>query len=432
MEAEIGIEGLGDLAIQVILSKLDPNHTAIVSCVNKKFKGWASDDFYWSNHCSRDLNISTPIDPLGSPAPSYKVAYRLWREAFIMYPWPLFKRVKRCWDSLKSWLESNFPEVLATLRKGASEEELNDVEKSLKVKLPLPTRLIYRLHDGQEYSENLLGLIGGYFVYNHLVNVNLLPLRHAVMESQSIKRDLGFSNASKFIAVASSVKGSEKVFCLNCVNNQLYVGTAMLREDGEMIPCVPDALLKSSSNQQCDGVLLWLEEHNRRLHSGMITVLEQENLKSISQFPEKPPLCSTAVTNGVQVRASAVLVPEQSELVSPKFMFAYSIRMSLLPEGCKVHGMTYDSCQLHRRRWIIRENEVVMHDVNGEAVIGKYPLLLPGEKEFVYESCSNQQRTPGSIEGSFTFVPGRLAQPKGDPFQVEVARFPLVMPDYIF
>ena len=67
------------------------------------------------------------------------------------------------------------------------------------------------------------------------------------------------------------------------------------------MPCVPTALLKSSGDEQCDGLLAWLEEHGRRLESGMITVREEENLKSICQFPEKPPLCTTAVTNGVQV-----------------------------------------------------------------------------------------------------------------------------------
>ncbi|KAL2920917.1 F-box protein SKIP16 [Bienertia sinuspersici] len=429
MEEGIGIEGLGDLAIHVIISKLDPNDTAKVSCVSKRFRGWASDDHYWFLHSSNDFDLSSPVDPYGNPAPSFKVAYQLWREAFGMYSWPLVKRVKKCWDRLKSWLGSNFPEVLGTLRKGVSEEDLNEVEKSLKVKIPLPTRLIYRFHDGQEFSDKLLGLIGGYSMYDHLVNVNLLPLKHVVMASKHILHDV---TASKYIAVAASVTGNEKVFCLNCANNQLYVGSAVFREDGEMMPCVPEALLKSSGDEQVDGVLLWLEEHGRRLLSGMVSIRKEGNLKSICQFPEKPPLCSTAVTNGVQVRASAVLVPEQSDLGSPGYLFAYSIRMSLLPEGCTVHGMKFDSCQLYWRRWIIRENEVVKNEIDAEAVIGKYPLLFPGEKEFVYESCSSQQRTPGSIEGSFTFVPGRLAEPKGDSFEVEVARFPLVIPEYIF
>lgn len=76
-----------------------------------------------------------------------------------------------------------------------------------------------------------------------------------------------------------------------------------------------------------------------------------------------------------QVRASAVLVPEQSDLGSPGFLFAYSVRMSLLPEGCIVHGMKFESCQLYWRHWIIRENEVVKNEVDAEAVIGKVHFI---------------------------------------------------------
>lgn len=79
---------------------------------------------------------------------------------------------------------------------------------------------------------------------------------------------------------------------------QLYVPTANRQE--EMMPCVPSALLKSSGDQQCDGLLLWLEEHVCRLQSGMITVREEDDRKMICQFPHKPPLCSIAVTNSVQ------------------------------------------------------------------------------------------------------------------------------------
>ncbi|KAH9606893.1 hypothetical protein KSS87_019727 [Heliosperma pusillum] len=428
----IGIEGLENLGLHIILSKLDPNDTAKVCCVNKKFKDWASDDSFWAIYCSNHLNLSSPIDPFGNHVPSFKVAYQLWREAFSMYPWTLVIRVKKCWDTLKSWLDSSFPEALSTLRRGASEEELNEVEKSLKIKLPLPTRLLYRLHDGQEFSNDLLGLIGGYTLYDHVVNVRLLPIKQVIIMSKHLTKDIGFSSKSKYVSVAASLIRNDKIFSLNCANNQLYVGTANLREDGEMMACIPKALLTCNGNEQSDGLLLWLEEHGRRLKSGMITVREEDGWNMICQFPEKPPLCTTAVTNGVQVRASSMLIPEQSEFGGSGFLYAYSVRMSLLPEGCNIHGMTFDSCQLQSRHWIIRENEVVKGDVNAEAVIGKYPFLRPGEKEFVYQSCTTQQNNHGSIEGSFTFVPGRLAAPKGDPFKVEVARFELAMPDYIF
>uniref|UniRef100_A0A5B7AWT6 Putative F-box protein SKIP16 n=2 Tax=Davidia involucrata TaxID=16924 RepID=A0A5B7AWT6_DAVIN len=227
------------------------------------------------------------------------------------------------------------------------------------------------------------------------------------------------------------------MFFLNCTNGQLYVGTKNLT-DGEMIPCVPNALISSvpdsRSSQQQDAMLLWLEEHGRRLENGIIKLREEGKFRSISLFPEELPLCSTAVTNGVKVRASAVFVPEMSDLQheSDKYWFAYSIRMSLLPEGCIINGMFFSSCQLYWRHWIIRANDVVEADVDGEAVIGKFPLLRPGEREFVYESCTPLPSSLGSVEGAFTFVPGRLEDPKGSPFEVEVARFPLPLPDYIF
>ncbi|KFK42938.1 hypothetical protein AALP_AA1G058200 [Arabis alpina] len=62
----------------------------------------------------------------------------------------------------------------------------------------------------------------------------------------------------------------------------------------------------------------------------------------------------------------------------------------------------------------------------------QYPLLQAGEEEFVYESCYNFPTTTGSIEGSFTFVPGSLKDPKGSQFEVSVTEFPLKIPDYIF
>ncbi|KAF2322056.1 hypothetical protein GH714_006091 [Hevea brasiliensis] len=210
----------------------------------------------------------------------------------------------------------------------------------------------------------------------------------------------------------------EKLFFLNCTNGQLYVGTRNLATDLEMMPCVPSGLLMSvhdfNSDQQQDAMLLWLEEHGRRLQDGIIKLQEEGNVRAICQFPEEPPLCSTAITNGVKVRASAVFVPEAADLEdsSEKYWFAYSIRMSLLPEGCFINGMYFGSCQLQRRHWIIYANGNIVSDVSGEAVIGKYPLLLPGERDFVYQSCTPLSTSSGSIEGSFTFVPGRLVDQK--------------------
>uniref|UniRef100_A0A2P2IU14 ApaG domain-containing protein n=1 Tax=Rhizophora mucronata TaxID=61149 RepID=A0A2P2IU14_RHIMU len=440
---EMGLETVGDLALHVILTKLGPEDTARTACVSKRLWASASEEFLWSRFCLQDLDLFTPLDPQGNPSPSFKASYRTWRECFGMYPWPLVKRVKRCWDRLKNWLATYFPEAEATLCKGASEDQVEELENILMVKLPLPTRILYRFCDGQDLrgqdsptsvAGSLLGLIGGYSFYQHLVNVYLLPLEQVVVATEQIT---GFSSKIEYILVAGSSTSTDKYFFLNCTNGQLYVGTKNYLLDGEMIPCVPNSLINSvhdfSGNNQQDGMLLWLEEHANRLEKGIIKIREGD-FRSICQFPEVPPLCSTAVTNNVKIRASAVFVPEYSDPYdgSEKYWFAYSIRMSLLPKGCIINGMSFSSCQLYLRHWIIRAHDVVVSEVNAEAVIGRHPLLQPGEKEFIYESCTPLPAPSGSVEGAFAFVPGRLADPKGGPFPVEVGQFPLQLPEYIF
>ncbi|KAG9441838.1 hypothetical protein H6P81_017692 [Aristolochia fimbriata] len=442
----MALEGLGDLVINIIISKLGAKNAAIVACVNKRLRSSASEEDLWRNFCLYDLDLSVPEDPLGNPASSFKEAYKLWKEAFGMYPWSLVKRIKRCLSVLKTWVVLNFPEVASTLRRGASEAEIEEIEDALGVKLPIPTRLLYRFCDGQDIPESVspenenlsaLGLIGGYCFYNYAVNVYMLPLREILMDTREFLRELSLSNGSTYIVVAKSSL-MEKYFFLNCTNGQLYVGTGNLHTKGEMLPCVPDTLIPSGHEmnvcQQTDAMLLWLEEHGRRLQSGVIRVRREGEIRSISLFPELPPLCSTAITNGVRIRASACFVPELSDLQNDKekYHFTYSIWMNLLSEGCVLDGIYFSSCQLFWRHWVIRANESIVSDVSDEAVIGMYPLLHADGDEFVYESCTRMPSSPGSMEGAFTFVPGRLIDPKGAPFDVEVARFPIELPDYIF
>lgn len=75
----------------------------------------------------------------------------------------------------------------------------------------------------------------------------------------------------------------------------------------------------------------------------------------------------------LKVRASALVIPELIDFQDDleKYLFAYSIRLSLEPQGCIINGMSFSSCQLHWRHWIIRANDIVVSDVNGEAVIGQ-------------------------------------------------------------
>lgn len=67
------LESLGGLTVHIILSKLAPQDAASVACVSKRFRNWASDDLLWSRFCADDLDLSSPLDPLDNPMPSFKV-----------------------------------------------------------------------------------------------------------------------------------------------------------------------------------------------------------------------------------------------------------------------------------------------------------------------------------------------------------------------
>lgn len=70
----MGLESVGDLAINAILRKLEAEDIARVACASKRFRSSASDDTLWINLCFNELALTQPIDNLGNPFPSFKVA----------------------------------------------------------------------------------------------------------------------------------------------------------------------------------------------------------------------------------------------------------------------------------------------------------------------------------------------------------------------
>ncbi|KAH7372742.1 hypothetical protein KP509_17G018800 [Ceratopteris richardii] len=378
-------------------------------------------------------------------------AYKVWHSNFRGYPESLVIRTKRCWDTLRDWSSCHYPEIADSLQPGVSEEFLDKFEQQLGWKLPLPVRLIYRFCGGQDAEPNLyeeddsddeifgyrdyVGLFGGYNFYQHAVDVHFVSLRKALLLTEHFIpswRDL--AAAKKWVIVAASFP-LVKFFLLDSHDGSLFVGTRNLATHGELIRCVPPPASGDSDMQ--DSMLRWLEVYSSRLSCGMYSVQKFDGYESISLYPELDPLCSEAVTTGVQIRSSAVFVPEYSALEDENgydnYMFTYSIRMRLLPSDDDSRtNYAFSSCQLSSRHWIIKENGAFKSEVHGPGVIGEYPLLRIGADPYSYASCSPLNAPYGSICGDFTFLPGCLARPEGPSFLVRVAEFPLEMPDYIY
>ncbi|ONK70147.1 uncharacterized protein A4U43_C05F30740 [Asparagus officinalis] len=141
-----------------------------------------------------------------------------------------------------------------------------------------------------------------------------------MLQTKDVAMQIGFSVRSYIIVAASYYY--EKWFFLNSTNKQLYVGTRNLLSDGEMLPCVPQALLRQTSDVNNDitqdALLLWLEEQCRRLQGGMIKTQMLHKMQTIRLYPETPPACSVAVTNGVQ---TSELLPKCSNGLRRKETF---------------------------------------------------------------------------------------------------------------
>ncbi|ODV86613.1 hypothetical protein CANARDRAFT_185741, partial [[Candida] arabinofermentans NRRL YB-2248] len=66
------------------------------------------------------------------------------------------------WDRLEDWLDREFPELGDDLEDGVTQNDLNAIERDLKLSLPLDVRESYQIHDGQLQLGKKRGLIYGY------------------------------------------------------------------------------------------------------------------------------------------------------------------------------------------------------------------------------------------------------------------------------
>ncbi|TNN56025.1 F-box only protein 3 [Liparis tanakae] len=85
--------------------------------------------------------------------------------------------LKRAWDQLKVFLQQRCPRMIASLKEGATEVELNDIEAQIGCRLPDDYRCSYRIHNGQKLV--IPGLMGSMSLSNHYRSEVLLDVETA-------------------------------------------------------------------------------------------------------------------------------------------------------------------------------------------------------------------------------------------------------------
>ena len=106
-------------------------------------------------------------------------------------------------------------------------------------------------------------------------------------------------------------------------------------------------------------------------------------------------------------------LPEQSQPAGGVYAFAYTVT---------VRNTGDVAAQLVARQWIVTDADNRSEEVRGLAVVGKQPLLKPGE-QFEYTSWTRIRTPQGSMRGTY-FCMTEDARP----FEAPVPEFALVFP----
>ncbi|RIX40982.1 MAG: Co2+/Mg2+ efflux protein ApaG [Rhodocyclales bacterium GT-UBC] len=115
----------------------------------------------------------------------------------------------------------------------------------------------------------------------------------------------------------------------------------------------------------------------------------------------------------IEVHAQPQFIPEQSDPDNNRYIFAYTITITNVGEI---------PAQLVSRHWIITDGNNEVQEVRGLGVVGKQPLLQPGER-FEYTSGSSLTTPIGTMKGSYQMV-----AEDGTHFSAEIPEFVLASP----
>lgn len=119
---------------------------------------------------------------------------------------------------------------------------------------------------------------------------------------------------------------------------------------------------------------------------------------------------SDAVTNGVRVEVLSRHADADSRPSQGDWVFEYTVRIT---------NQGSDTIQLISRHWIITDGLDHTEEIRGLGVVGKQPVLGPGES-FKYSSWCPLRTPTGVMHGTYQMVSA-----DGKKFDIEIAPFAL-------
>ncbi|WP_020699417.1 Co2+/Mg2+ efflux protein ApaG [Reyranella massiliensis] len=121
----------------------------------------------------------------------------------------------------------------------------------------------------------------------------------------------------------------------------------------------------------------------------------------------------SATTRAIVVTVTPQYLPDQSDPAKSQFVWAYQVR---------IENKGDIAVQLRSRHWKITDGLGRQQEVKGPGVIGKTPLLRPGEM-FEYTSGTPLSTPSGFMGGTYQMV-----SEAGEAFDIEIPTFSLDTP----
>ncbi len=121
-----------------------------------------------------------------------------------------------------------------------------------------------------------------------------------------------------------------------------------------------------------------------------------------------------AVTRHIEVTVAPQYLAERSAPDQGEYFWAYTIEIT---------NRGTETVQLRTRHWRITDANGRRQDVRGAGVVGKQPVLKPGES-FEYTSGVPLSTPSGFMTGTYGMVSAA-----GEPFDIEIPTFSLDGPE---
>ncbi|TWW63880.1 F-box only protein 3 [Takifugu flavidus] len=311
--------------------------------------------------------------------------------------------LKRAWEQLKTFLQQRCPRMIASLKEGATELELNNIEAQINGSLPNDYRCSYRIHNGQKLV--IPGLMGSMSLSNHYRSEVLLDIETAGGGFQQRK---GMRHCLPL------------TFCFHTgLSQYMALESAEGRHKFESFYPCPDQTAQDPSaiNMFITGssFLDWFTTYVHNVVSGDFPIIRDQIFRYVHDKG------CVATTDDITVSVSTSFLPELSSVHPPHFFFTYRVRIEMSSKASPEAA-----CQLDSRYWKITTSDGNVEEVQGPGVVGEFPVMRPG-KVHEYSSCTTFSTHSEYMEGHYTFH--RLAN-KEEVFQVAIPRFHMVCPSY--